>query len=60
MFIDFVILPSEFHETSVTFMCETDAAKRRFDGASAVMVRKSTASAMAEKLESEGFVVKTA
>ena len=58
--IDFVILPSDFNDTSVTFMCETDAAKRRFDGASAVMIRKSTAPAMYEKLESEGFVVKTA
>jgi hypothetical protein len=60
MFIDFVILPSEFHDTTIRFMCETEAAQRRFDGATVVIVRKSTAPAMAEKLESEGFVVKTA
>jgi hypothetical protein len=60
MFIDFVILPSEFHDTTITFVAETTAAKARFDGAISIQVRKSAAPIVADQLEAEGFVVKTA
>ena len=60
MFIDFVILPFDFNDTTITFVAETDAAKARFGGAIAAQVRKSAAPDYADLLESEGFTVRTA
>jgi hypothetical protein len=60
MFIDFVILPSNFSDWEVTILAETDAAKKRFDGAVGINVRKSSLPRIADLLESEGFTVRTA
>jgi hypothetical protein len=60
MFIDFVILPSDFNDTTITFVAETTAAKARFDGAISIQVRKNAAPSLADQLEAQGFTVRTA
>jgi hypothetical protein len=54
---DFQVLPFDFASTEATFVAITEAAKKRFDGAISVNVRKSAASCFAERLEAEGFKV---
>lgn len=56
---DFQILPSDFNETTITFVCVSPAAKSRINGASAVQVRKSAAPDFYEQLEGEGYSLET-
>jgi hypothetical protein len=52
---DFQVLPSNFNETTITFVCVSTAAKSRMNGAVSVQVRKSAAPDFYAQLEAEGF-----
>ena len=54
---DFQILPSNFNDTTITFVANTDAAKQRIYGGVSVDIRKSAAPDFLETLEAEGFKV---
>ena len=56
---DFQILPSNFNETTITFVCVSQAAKTRMNGAVAVQIRKSAAPDFYKQLEGEGFSLKS-
>lgn len=60
MFIDFVVLSSDFNDTTVTIVAETTAAKARFDGGISIQIKKSALPRVVDLLESQGFTVKTA
>jgi len=54
---DFQILPSNFNETTITFVANTNAAKQRIYGGVSVDIRKSAAQDFLATLEAEGFKV---
>ena len=52
---DFLVLPFEFNDTTITVECVTDAAKKRMNGACSLQVRKSASVEFVDRLIKEGF-----
>jgi len=57
MSADFQILPSDFNETTVTFVALTESAKEAIYGGVSVQIRKSRVPGYVEMLETSGFVI---
>lgn len=57
---DFQVLPSNFNDTTVTFVATNQAAQQRIYGGVSVNIKKSAAPDFYDALLADGFSVETA